>query len=1051
MRATFDTTSVPIRSPRVGWIGAVGWALAFLAAAVLVAPGDAWAQETGSVGGTVIGEAEQPLQGVRVTIDGTRLGGLTDENGRYLIGGVPVGEQRLRVAMIGYGARERTVAVGAGGTATLDFDLQVQAVQLDEIVAVGYGTQRREEITSSVASITSDQFVRAPARDVASLVSGKLPGLAVVTPSGDPTEGTQISLRGVTSIQGSGNALVLIDGVEGDLRTVAPEDVESISVLKDGSAGAIYGSRASNGVILIETKKHTGGNPTIRYSGYTSYQDVYNQPDFLTADDYRNLRSSWVADSAAGIPEKQRRGAPLQVIANGNGEDAGYNTNWMDQVLRNPVSHRQNLTISGGTPTTNYTVSLDHENTEGIFLRSDNQQTTGRINVGHQMFDGRLRADVNLVTGLREYFRGVDYDYTWRQTLIRNPTDRVFNESGEWQNPEGYFYTNPLLLINETNGTHERRNLRLHGTLTFNPVDRLTLSLLTGTTRESRLEGTASTFQSVDGTGAEASRYTRSNVDDILQLTGTYSQNIGNHGFSLLGGYDYQDFWQEEFTAGNAEFPTDQFGWHQLGSGDAFADGRGEIDSGLSEYKVIGFFGRLNYDWSNRYLLTGSVRYEGNSRFGADHKWGLFPSVSAGWRLSEESFMSALPFVDDLKLRVGYGITGIAPDSSYLSLASVAYLANDQGVPTRYLHEGRWIQTLGPARNANPDLRWEEKDEINVGVDFALFDSRLYGSLDIYERNTRDMLFDYSVPSPPFPTGNILANVGHMKNSGIEAQLSYDVVNAPAFRWTTSANWSTNSNRLESLSDEVYETDDCFDAGHTGEPIQITTHRVCVGEAIGNFYGYESVDINDEGVWMVLNRDDEVVPYTEANSDDRRVLGNGLPSHYLAWNNSARLGNFDLNVNMRGAFGFEILNFQRLYYENPTVVTYNMLKSAFDPVYGKMVENENGELVPRTVNHPLALVSYYIEDGDYWKIDNATLGYTFRPESLGPLSGMLSSARLYVTGRNLLTITGYRGMDPEVPISVDNDDEDGPLAAGTDHRDQYPTTRTFSFGVDLTF
>jgi TonB-dependent starch-binding outer membrane protein SusC len=287
-----------------------------------------------------------------------------------------------------------------------------------------------------------------------------------------------------------------------------------------------------------------------------------------------------------------------------------------------------------------------------------------------------------------------------------------------------------------------------------------------------------------------------------------------------------------------------------------------------------------------------------------------------------------------------------------------------------------------------------------------------------------------------------------MRNSGFETMLRYDVFSRPGLRWTTSVNGSLNSNRLVSLSDDVYQTDDCFNAGHTGEPIQISTHRVCVGERIGNFFGYESVGINEQGEWLILDQDDEVISIRDATSDDRRVLGNGLARYNLAWNNSARLGSFDLSVNMRGAFGFQVLNFQRLYYENPTVATYNMLRSAFDPVYGETIVNENGDVVPRTVNWPLAFVSYYVEDGDYWKIDNATLGYTFRPESLGPLSGVVSNARVYVTGRNLLTITGYKGMDPEVPINFGND---GILAAGTDHRDQYPTTRTYSFGVNLTF
>jgi TonB-dependent starch-binding outer membrane protein SusC len=615
------------------------------------------------------------------------------------------------------------------------------------------------------------------------------------------------------------------------------------------------------------------GGTRITYDTYYGFQAPRETIDMMTAQEFAVLRrEAHRTVDKYPCPEgtDMRGGCPAgdQDIFEPNELamlESGLSTDWQDLILRRPVSHRQNVTISGGTPTTNYTVSLDHEDTQGIFLRSDNRQTTGRFNVGHSMFEGRLRADVNLVTGLRDYFRGPNYDYAWRQALIRNPTDWVQDDNGAWRNPEAYFYVNPMILLNETTGTHERRNLRLHGTVTLNPIDNLTLSVLSGTTRESRLEGTASTFESLDGFGAGASRWTRSDVDRVFQLTGTYSTRFGRQGFSLLGGYDYQDFLEETFSASNSEFPTDQFGWHQLQSGDAFSDGRGSINSGIQDYKVIGFFGRLNYDWANRYLLTATLRREGNSRFGADHKWGMFPSVSAGWRISDESFMRGVSFVDDLKLRAGYGVTGIAPNFSYLSLESIAYRPNQ-----RFLYEGRWVQTLGPARNPNPDLRWEQKGEINVGLDFALFNSRLFGTVDVYQRNTRDMLFNYSVPSPPFPTGNILANVARMRNSGFETMLSYDVFSRPGLRWTTSLNGSLNSNRLVSLSDDVYQTDDCFNAGHTGEPIQISTHRVCVGERIGNFFGYESVGINEQGEWLILDQDDEVISIRDATSDDSR-------------------------------------------------------------------------------------------------------------------------------------------------------------------------------------
>jgi len=966
------------------------------------------AQDVGKVTGVVKDRTTAaPLAGAQVTVLGTRLVAVTDAAGGFALDGIPVGTVTLRARTIGYGSGEQAVSVATGEATTADFELQPQAVELEGVVVVGYGTQRRDAITGAVASVTSDQFVEAPTRDAASLIAGKVPGLAVTTASGNPTAGTEITLRGTPTIQGPRSPLVLVDGIPGNLSTVAPQDIESVDVLKDGSAAAIYGSRASNGVILITTKRNAGGKATIRYESYASQQTLFRSPDFLTAADYRRL-----------IPQ-------------GYGfQDLGYSTDWQNLVLRSPASATQNLTISGGDAATNYTGALTFDNRQGIFQRSDDHQLTGRVHVAHTMYDGRLVADLNMLTRVETSFFGPDYNYAWRQTLIRNPTDRVFDDQGMWQERGTYFYVNPLGLIDEDNGSTENRNLRLHGTLTLVPVSKLRLSIMGGTERGSVQQGDATTFRHVNttqnGQNGTAYRYSGSDASKILEMTGTYADRIERHNVNLLGGYSYQDFENDWFSFNTYNFPTDLFGTNRLQSGDALAAGKAGVQSFKSSYKVIGFFGRLNYDWDNRLLLMGSLRYEGNSRFGANHKWGFFPAISGGWRVSREGFMRGAPFVNDLKLRVGYGVTGIAPQNSYLSLTSYTY-------GSRFLYNGQWVQGLSPTRNPNPDLRWERKGEINLGADFSLFDYRLAGSLDLYQRDTKDMLYNYSVPVPPYLFGSILANVGHMRNKGIEAQLTYDIIRSPAWRWTTSANWSTNSNRLISLSNDVYRTSDWFTAGYTGEPIQLPTHRIDVGGPIGNFYGYQSVDIDSAGEWIVLDRNGNRIPIRSVTLADRRVLGNGLPKQYAAWSNTVRWNKADLTVNMRGAFGFQILNFQRMFYENPTILQYNMLRSAFDPVYGK-----------RTVNYSLALVSYYIEDGDYWKVDNVTLGYTLG--QLRVLSNAITNARVYVSGRNLYTITGYKGLDPEVSTRG----PDG-LSPGDDLRDKYPTTRVWSVGLSLTF
>lgn len=965
------------------------------------------AQATGSITGTVVdAQTMKPISGAQVSIPGTRQGALASNEGRFLIPSVRAGQYTLRAQFIGYGSGEQVVTVTAGSVTTATFQLQAQAVELEALIVTGYGTQRREDVTGAVAKVQAVDFVQAPAKDAASLVAGKIAGLAITTASGDPTAGTQISLRGNTTLQGPTAPLVLVDGVPGSMESVAPQDIESVDVLKDGSAAAIYGSRASNGVILITTKKFSGGEPTIRYDGYVNYQSIYRSPEFLQAADYRRL------------------------ISEGYGfTDLGYTTNWLNEVLQAPIGQTHSVTMMGGSGGTNYSAALTYQGEEGILKRSNNKEMTLRLNVGQLMFDDKLETQLNVVNRIENSRIGPDFAYVWRQTVIRNPTDRIKDDAGNWQERGTYFYNNPLSYIYEEDGGREDRNLRLHGTVTFRPISQLRFSMLGGTERGTSVRGSAETFRHastvMEGRNGTAYRYANSDVDRIFELTGTYADHFGGHEITLLGGYGYQDRVFEDFNVSNYNFPTDLFEYNSIESGSALTEGKASMNSGKDSNKTIGFFTRLNYDYDNRFLLMGSLRYEGDSRFGADHKWGMFPAIQGGWRISEESFMDGFSWLNDFKVRAGFGITGIAPGSSYLSLTSYSYGA-------RFLIDGRWVQGLAPARNPNPDLRWEKKEEVNVGLDFSLFNFRLGGTVDVYRRDTKDMLYNYSVPTPPYLFGSILANVGHMRNEGIEASLTYDVARTADLRWTASLNGSTNRNKLVSLSNKQFTTADFFYSGHTGEPIQQSTHRVDIGGPIGNLYGWKSVNIDDKGEWIVLNKAGQEIPISKTVADDRRVLGNGIPKYYLAFNNTLRWRDFDLAVNMRGAFGFQVLNYQRMYYENPSILQYNMLKSAFHKVYGK-----------RELDYDLAYVSYYVEDGDYWKVDNATLGYAVDPSLLPGVGGVLSSARVYISGRNLFTLTGYKGLDPEVGVTG--------LAPGTDARDKYPTTRTFTFGMNLVF
>jgi len=960
-------------------------------------------QQVLTVSGTVNDSKGNSLPGVYVRVKGTKQGAVTDINGKFILN-IPSPQTVLQVSCMGYTSQE----IYVGNQKTIKITMQEDIRNLDEVVVVGYGTQRKSDVTSSVSSVKSDKFLKGSAKDAAQLIQGKVSGLTVSTSSGDPTQGTQIMLRGISTLLASSSPLVLVDGIPGSLSTVAPEDIESIDVLKDGSAAAIYGTRGTNGVILITTKKATNEmKPTMEYSSYVSTQTIARKMNFLDAADYRRL------------------------IKQGVGfEDLGGSTDWLKEITRTPISQNHNLTLQGGNTTSNYTASINFKGSEGIFKRSDDKQLIGRLDLNHAMFDNKLK--LNLSSSFRDdkYWTGGDgYSFNtgvYRQAIIRNPTDVVKNTDGTWKETDTYMYDNPVGLLMETDGLNEEKEMRVAGSAIFSPIKELNIKLLVSQNSDDILRGYYQTKQNVSNTkygkNGYASRGTAASKDNLLEFTTDYSKSFGKHRASILGGYSYQDQTNESFWMQNWDFPTDLYSYNNMATGDALSRGEAVMASSKSSSKLIGFFGRLNYNFDDKYLLMASIRREGSTKFGANYQWGNFPAVSVGWRISKEPFMQSLDFVENLKIRAGYGITGTEPSSPYMSQISLNY-------GDRFLNNGKWIQGITPVRNANPDLRWEKKKELNLGLDFSFLKGRISGNMDVYQRKTVDMLYDYSVPVPPNLYSTTTANVGVMENKGIEAYIQFIPLKSKDFNWTSSFTYSTNKNKLVSLSNDQFKmTNDFFDTGYTGEPIQTTTHRVKVGGPIGNFWGFKTIDISADGIWIIQGKDGKPKSIVDASDDDKQVLGNGLPKYYLGFNNSFQYKNFDLTVNLRGAFGFQILNFQRMYYDNPKVTQYNMLKTAFDKVYGKAV-----------LNSDLALVSYYIENGDYLKIDNVTLGYTFNLKNVK----FIKNAKVYASGLNLLTITGYKGIDPEVNRSG--------LNPGDDERDKYPTTRTFTLGINITF
>lgn len=962
------------------------------------------------VRGVIKDETGEPIIGATVRVKGQSEGTVSDFDGNFTLD-VTDGNT-LQISYIGYQTQEFAVGKQHHFSIVLEEDKKI----LNEVVVIGYGTQKKGDITSSVGSVKSEDFTAGAINDAGQLIQGKIAGLSVTNPSGNPVGGTEISLRGNTTILGaSTNPLILIDGVPGDFNTVAPEDIESIDVLKDGSAAAIYGSRGTNGVVLITTKKSKGNNINeVQYSGYLSLSTIAKKPDFCDADDYRQQIKDGLRDAAW---------------------DLGDNTNWIDAITRTGLSHVHNISFKGGNAQTNYIFNVNYRNLQGIFKRSDKEEFQGRAEVNHSMFDDKLRFNFQLLgnqTGYTATSDGGSFNtYSWRQALIHNPTEPIKNADGSWHENTGIFnYDNPVSRIYECDGEQKVSQTRFSSNITLTPIKELTFNALFSYDKINQEGGYYETKKHIsnvrDGMNGYASTGGSSTVTKLVELTAQFHKNFGDHTIQALAGYSYQESTYSNQYERNYNFPTDLYSWHNIGVGQALKEGLGTEYSYWLDTNLIGFFGRLNYNYKNRYLLMASVRHEAASQLaGTEKPWGTFPSVSLGWRITEENFMKNQKVFDDIKLRAGYGVTGSQPSQSFLGVPLLGY-------GDYYLYNGQWIRALQPTQNSNDKLKWEEKHEYDIGADFSILNYRLNVSVDWYYRLIKGLLYDYSVPSPPNLYTTTRANVGEMSNNGLEIMVNAIPVQTKDFKWETTITFSTNSNKLKSLSNDLYQTSsDYFMTGWIEEPIKTESHIVRIGHKVGDIYGFKVVDVDESGKWIYLDKNGNRVNYDDFTHsfEDKQILGNGVPKWYLGFNNQFRYKNFDLAINMRGAFGFQIMNGMRMFYENRSRQDWNRLRSAYDKVFGKAVLNT---LCSEEFN------SYYVENGDYWKIDNITLGYSF-----SKINKWIKTLRLYASVNNAITITGYKGIDPEVSTSG--------LAPSYDNRDSYPHTRAFTFGMNVTF
>ncbi len=985
-------------------------------------------QQSVTVSGVITDKTGEPVIGANVLEKGTTNGVITDFDGNYTLT-VSGGNSVLVFSYIGYKTQEITV----GSQKKIDIVLVEDTEMMDEVVVIGYGTQKKGDVTSAVSSVKAEDFAAGKIGDAAELIKGKVAGLSITNASGDPNDKSSIMLRGVTTIMGSVEPLVLVDGVEGSLTTVAPENIASIDVLKDASAAAIYGTRGANGVIIITTK--TGRREqaaTVNYSGYLSLSDWYKTADFMDTNDIIYGLTTY----------------PYE----------GYDTDWLAAVTRKAgFTHNHSLSINGGGKSTTYSANVTYRDEEGIMRKSDSEDLKMQLDLTSYAMNDILKFNLNVLYG-RHKNTANDNKYVYRQAMIHNPSSPIYNEDGSYYEEFSRFqYYNPVEIQNEMIGDYRSHYAQLTGNITVEPIKGWQTNLMLSMKESNSTSQTYYTSQYYSQVTAAcngwASKSSGNSRSDNLELTSKYNFQLDKHRVSALVGYSYLYNVYDGLSAGNGDFPAETYLYNNLGLGNYLTDE--DHTASMGSYKndntLVGFFGRVSYGYDDKYNVMLSVRREGSSKFGENHKWGTFPSASFGWTISNEEFMKDITWLDNLKIRAGYGVTGVIPGSSYMSLTTYDYDPYGKHLSTT----GKWTPSLKVAQNPNPNLKWETTTEYNIGLDWSVLNGRLSGSLDVYNKTTKDLLYSYAVPVPPNMYSSTVANVGKMRNTGIELMINAIPVQTKDFEWNTTLTLSHNKNKLLSLSNDLYETDNFQELwGGLGDPISLPTHCMEVGTGLGDFWGLKSVGVSKNGMVLVEVKDangDWVVKEWDSSYNieaNRQRLGNGMPDVYMGWNNTFRYKGFDLNLQFTGQFGFQILNTQRAFYENNSIA-YNRLKSAAD-YYGAInadgtpyIDPETGEQMQVRLSNSLAqgFWSDHLEDGDFLKLASATLGYTV------PLSEnakkYVNNVRVYVSGQNLFCLTSYSGLDPEVSNYF--------MTPGVDGRDKYPTLRSFTFGVNVNF
>lgn len=959
------------------------------------------------VSGTVKDANGEPLIGVSVMEVGTNNGAVTDMNGNYTLNVKP--GAKLKLSYIGF--TPKTVKAGSNSQIVLQED----NTALNEVVVVGYGTMRRKDVTSSITTVKAEDLNQGVFTDPGQMLQGKVPGL-VVSSTADPNGSPTITLRGASTLRtGAMSPYYVVDGIPGvDISIVSPEDIESIDVLRDATATAIYGSKAANGVIIITTKKGSKERTNVTYNGYVAIDNILKKYDVCTADDLRQ----YAKDNNITL------------------KDGGANTDWQDEVLRTGISHNHNVNISGGNGSTSYMISGDLRMREGVIKMTGFDRFNVRSLVSTKTLKDHLTISIGANMMYGKHF-GVPSGNEGASVLdamnYYSPTNAVKNADGTWTVGSGSKNYNPLALMEENKSeTVWKRNqfvgktaLELWKGLVWNvnySWSNYQSTYSAYNTRNSQLEG-------IGNKNGQATRNTYFGREQTFETYLNYNFKAGKSKFDLMAGYSWEEKKNNDGFGLSVEgYYNDDLGWYNMSYAQTILGVQNSVQSGyLEKVRNISFYGRVNYSFDSRYMLQATIRRDGSSVFGKNNRWGTFPSVSAAWNITEEKFMQNQHIFDNLKLRAGYGISGNAMGFDVYS----SY--NTYGASGTFVYDGKTYRTYGATKNANPDLKWESTGMLNIGLDFAFLKGRLNGTVEVYHKKTKDLIWSYPVSTTQYIYGWMDANVGEMTNKGIEFTLNAVPVRTKNFMWSTTLNLSHNKNTVDKMQNETFHTTNLTqgDPMVAGVSADGWTQRIMEGEPIGTFYTYQYAGtVNGRSEYYVLDENGNRTGETTNNPSlkDRSITGCAQPKLNAGWNNTLTYKNWSLNAFITGVFGNDVYNGPRAHY------TAAQMFSDGKNVLKEFLSNPVGDASSSLPS------DRYIEKGSYVRLQTLSLSYTFR----NCFNDWIQDLTLYGTANNLFTITSYKGLDPEVNM--------GGIDPGIDYRwSRYPHTRTFMVGVKINF